>query len=79
MCLPGLPGLMITKRKLSPTIDASGGNEIGLSSTYSPPETIIVSLTPGVSHANCAAFLILLTGFTADLPSLRSEPICAET
>ena len=40
---------------------------------------MIVSLTPGVFHASCAAFLIVLTGFTAERPSLRSEPICCDT
>ena len=33
MCFSGLAGRMITRRKLSPTTDASGGSDIGLSST----------------------------------------------
>ena len=66
------------KRMLSPTTEHLDGNEIGLSSKYSPPAMIKVSLS-SVKEASCAALLMLLTGFVADLPSKVSSPICCET
>ena len=78
MFLPAFLGLQMTKRILSPTTEHFAGSEIGLSSKYSPPATIKVSLS-GVIEASWAPLLIVLTGFVADLPSKVSSPICSET
>jgi len=77
--LPGFRGLTFTIRRESPTIEQSGGREIGLSSIYSPPAMITVSFSPTVAVAIWQAFLIVLTGATAERPSFRSYPICSET
>lgn len=53
-----------------PAVTLIGGGGSGATAT---------AFTPTVDQASCAAFLIVLTGFTAERPSFKSEPICAET